>query len=66
MAVRIINGVRPSRPKEGRKWLSNEIWDLLESCWELRPALRPQVQCVHEEFKILLARANGSAARGGE
>ena len=65
MAVRIINGQRPSRPKEDPKWLSNEIWDLLVACWELRPILRPPLECVHEEFKILVARSNGSAARGG-
>ena len=43
---RILNGDRPERPKEGGPWFTDDIWNLLECCWEPMPDDRPSVEDV--------------------
>jgi hypothetical protein len=45
--VKIHQGKRPERPQgaEGR-WFTEDIWNILERCWQRSPAHRPRVESV--------------------
>ncbi|KAF9780739.1 kinase-like domain-containing protein, partial [Thelephora terrestris] len=44
---KVLNGEHPQRPQgpEGT-WFTNDIWSILERCWETNPADRPKVEDV--------------------
>ena len=56
VVVKILRGERPGRP-EGKigKWFTNEVWDVLESCWKHIPKDRPRIgvvlQCLENASK---------------
>ena len=41
---RVVDGERPKRPEGG--WFTDEIWNILERCWEADSGRRPSVDCV--------------------
>ena len=41
---RVLEGGRPERPEGG--WFTDEIWSILERCWEREPGDRPSINCV--------------------
>ena len=44
VVVKILKGERPGRPRGaiGTRF-TNEVWDILESCWEHTPRNRPRI-----------------------
>ena len=47
VVVRVTNGERPGRPqREGRKWFTDDVWSILERCWEANPGDRPRIKDV--------------------
>jgi len=47
--VRILKGERPERPQGvNGKWLTNEVWGILERCWKSTPRDRPKIKDVLE------------------
>ncbi|KAG6874929.1 hypothetical protein C0992_005935, partial [Termitomyces sp. T32_za158] len=46
--LRVIKGERPARPEISRVWshsgLTEEIWSLMEACWDATPEKRPPIQ----------------------
>ncbi|KAJ7584962.1 kinase-like domain-containing protein [Mycena floridula] len=44
----VLAGRRPSRPLA----LPNDLWTLVESCWQHDPALRPSAQAVMRDLRI--------------
>ncbi|KAF9789442.1 kinase-like domain-containing protein [Thelephora terrestris] len=44
---KVLEGKRPERPREDAgKPFTDDIWEVLEHCWEQQPRDRPSVQCV--------------------
>ena len=44
VVAKIVKGERPGRPRGAiGMWFTNEIWDVLESCWERTPRDRPRI-----------------------
>jgi serine/threonine protein kinase len=43
----------PSFPDEPevRRWLTKDLWKLMQDCWNLSPPVRPQMQQVAEQMK---------------
>ena len=54
---KILRGDRPERPQgiEG-VWFTDEIWEILVSCWTAQPEIRPSI----EDVLQCLRRASGS------
>ena len=51
--AKIIKGERPRRPRgAGRMWFTDEVWGILECCWEPVPGDRPRIgdvlQCLED------------------
>jgi len=47
VVVRVANGERPRRPRGAeRAWFTDDIWSLLEHCWEHSPCNRPRIRDV--------------------
>ena len=46
---KVIEGDRPGRPEgaEGA-WFTDDLWQMLNQCWEAQPGSRPSVQVVLE------------------
>ena len=46
---KVIDGERPGRPEgpEGA-WFTDDLWRMLELCWEVRPNSRPSIEAVLE------------------
>jgi len=42
--LKVVNGIRPSRPTEVSKTqgLDNDIWQLIETCWDHQPNTHPR------------------------
>ena len=56
VVIKVVRGVRPSKPANARDiGLSDQVWELLEGCWEEERSLRPPVRDV-------LARLNLAAS----
>jgi serine/threonine protein kinase len=46
---KVLDGKRPERPRgDAGKPFTDDIWEVLECCWEQQPKDRPSVQCVLE------------------
>lgn len=44
---KVIDGERPGRPQGvGGAWFADEVWAMVELCWESRPEGRPDVRTV--------------------
>lgn len=43
-------GVRPSRP-EDRKWITDDVWALMQSCWATEPEERTEIARVFEGLR---------------
>jgi serine/threonine protein kinase len=41
--------VRPETP-EAKRWITDEIWELMRKCWSTSPASRPTMDQVHAFF----------------
>ncbi|KAK7041506.1 hypothetical protein VNI00_009374 [Paramarasmius palmivorus] len=50
---RVLSGRRPERPQDA--WCPNNIWDLIERCWDTNPFRRPSASVVHVFLEQLLA-----------
>ena len=49
VVVKILEGERPGRPRGAiGKLFTNEVWDVLESCWKHTPCDRPRIGDVLE------------------
>ena len=48
------NPPRPDRP-EGKKYVSDGLWELMNRCWSHKPDQRPPMEHVHGFFKELEA-----------
>ena len=47
VVVRILKGERPVRPRGGEGgWFTNDIWSILERCWQSSPGDRPSIKSV--------------------
>jgi hypothetical protein len=40
VSIRVLEGLRPSRPET---MLHEELWPLLQDCWEAKPGMRPDI-----------------------
>jgi serine/threonine protein kinase len=49
---RTNKGLLPSRPNdlEGGKWVSDDLWDLMERCWSHSPDQRPTMEEIYRFF----------------
>jgi len=46
---KVISGERPKRPQgEESVWFTDDLWGILELCWEARPGGRPNIEAVLE------------------
>jgi len=46
----IIDGARPVRPRNTDHDLSDELWELLEECWDGDPTRRPPLKIIQSRF----------------
>lgn len=57
--AKIVNGDRPSRPNATDIGLSDEVWKLIERCWDQhwgnRPSMLSVVEVLQHAFKVVLA-----------
>jgi hypothetical protein len=47
----VLSGQQPERPvdnKVGSEWVSDAVWELMENCWEMVPAKRPDMAEVRD------------------
>jgi len=53
----------PPRPEglEGKKYVSDSLWELMNRCWSQKPDQRPSMEHVHRFFKELEAPNSSSA-----
>ena len=59
VVFKVLDGVRPSKPTDALKLgLSDEVWKLLEDCWQTERQRRPPV-------KDVLARVKSAASTCG-
>ncbi|KAK7047172.1 hypothetical protein VNI00_006838 [Paramarasmius palmivorus] len=50
----VVNGIRPPRPDSGSSpCLTDEIWEVITSCWEQDPCRRPTIDAVLRRLRIL-------------
>jgi len=51
---KVLDGERPGRPDgpEGT-WFTDDLWQMLEMCWETQPEARPNVQAVLEHLELV-------------
>ena len=41
IVLQVLYGQRPKRPQgEAEKWITNDIWDMVELCWKAEPSER--------------------------
>jgi len=54
VALKVQRGDRPERPKgvEGR-WFTDDVWRILEGCWQPKPDDRPSAQDVFQSWEHL-------------
>ena len=45
---KVLSGEHPGRPKEA--WFTDDLWGVLELCWEIQPESRPSIGAVLECF----------------
>jgi len=51
LVSRVYSGVRPGRPEQGLELgLSDEIWEMVQSCWHHEKAKRPVISSVLDGF----------------
>jgi len=52
--LKVLRGERPERPQgaEGN-WFTDDVWKILESCWQPGPGDRPELQRVWEPWERL-------------
>lgn len=60
-AAQISNGFRPKRVKA----MTDEVWELIEACWDQDPAARPAARVVLLRLQRLLAQAQAAEAAKG-
>ena len=47
VVAEVLNDVRPRRPQgAGGGWFTDDVWEILEHCWNPEPGDRPSVDCV--------------------
>ena len=52
MNLAVKDGVRPPRPTH--RGLTDELWELIERCWDADPRKRPEISAVLKTLRILL------------
>jgi len=71
VTIKVTGGERPERP-EGIKgtWFTDELWEMLNLCWETRAQDRPSIEDVREclgrvssTWKLLPPQANEGAKK---
>lgn len=61
--MEVLSGRRPERPKHPN--LTDELWDLIKSCWEQEPLRRPGISDVVDHLqRILTAQKDHADVRG--
>jgi len=55
IAVRkVLDGERPERPQGARRgWFTDDVWRILEHCWQPKPTDRPSVKVVLFRWECL-------------
>jgi len=55
--LRICRGDRPERPQgaEGKWFTDDDVWKILESCWQFKPDDRPSVHDISQSWEGLEA-----------
>lgn len=55
LVVLVRNGIPPERPQTeiSRRWLSDEVWDLLTRCWSQDSMSRPDMSFVVATLRLL-------------
>ncbi|KDQ14165.1 hypothetical protein BOTBODRAFT_174965 [Botryobasidium botryosum FD-172 SS1] len=56
--MKTMKGERPQKADYPNPILDGEMWSLLESCWELDPAGRPNIDEVVQTVKAIHAARN--------
>ncbi|EEB91595.1 hypothetical protein MPER_10021, partial [Moniliophthora perniciosa FA553] len=61
VAVAVARGRRPAKPTKPKQgWCPQNIWELVESCWEQDPDERPSANDIHRYLEgLLTARKQG-------
>lgn len=49
----VLQGKRPQRPSPDRNGLDNDVWELIENCWDQNPALRPTAKQIIQRLSGL-------------
>ncbi|KAF8527090.1 kinase-like domain-containing protein [Gautieria morchelliformis] len=62
----VRNGIRPERPQTeiSQRWLSDEVWYLLEICWFQDPVSRPDMSSVVSTLRLLQRARTGESSIG--
>lgn len=59
VAVGVLSGKRPERPKNAS--LTDELWNMTQSCWEQEPLRRPEISEVVSQLQRALIARQGHA-----
>ena len=57
----VREGITPSRPK-GNQWITDQVWQLLEGCWKMNPAERPDMKHVYDVLVAVDAALSGQSS----
>ena len=57
--VLVKQGTHPEHPGSAAVGLSPKMWDLMQSCWQIDPALRPPMSRIHSTIRDMLPRRDG-------
>jgi len=58
--MHIIDNTRPPRPRDGVgvRWLPDQIWEMMQSCWIPEPLSRVSIKEVHRVFLSSVTEAD--------
>ncbi|KAG6917277.1 hypothetical protein DXG01_003225 [Tephrocybe rancida] len=51
VAIRIVQGSVPSKPKVLQHGLNESIWELMEQCWKYEPRARPDISAIVKRLR---------------
>ncbi len=59
--VLLSQGAHPDHPGSMTLGLTPEMWDLMQSCWQFDPALRPSMSEIQSTIRDMLLRRSGGS-----
>ena len=70
VADRVAEGERPNRPPDHNEWVSDEVWDLISSCWSSswddRPGVESTMGALNRAADVVGARRRKVTAPNGQ